>query len=147
MRSESDAGFVELISVTSDDASVEDVTYSFPEGVAMPAGVSISATSGGISFSASSLAGLFPILSIKYLDAGVIGECFDFADIPPSAEDVVEYRKDAGGQKTFLMTVTATESASSLTGSGTEVKTYEFTIEANYSPGRDALLEAINARR
>jgi hypothetical protein len=147
MRPESDVDFVELISISSDDDIVDTVTYSFPDGTFIPDGVSITATSGGVAFSATSLSGLFPIVGIKYLNAGVLGECFDFSDIPSSAEDVLEYKKDASGQKSFFMTVTATESNTSPTTSGTEVKIYEFIIEADYSPGRDALLEAVNARR
>lgn len=84
---------------------------------------------------------LFPIQEIRYLRNREPGVCYRWADLPEDAEDVFLYRADPVNIKTTVLTVTA-----HLRGGGTESQAYLIVVRANYSLGRDALVEAINAR-
>jgi hypothetical protein len=145
-RSEADTSVSETITIASDDATVESVSYVLTPNQ-LPAQVVITATTSGITLTAPTLAGLFPIIVIKYLRNGLPGESLTFDDLPQDAEDVIEYRKESASPKRFVLAVTATESALSPTSSGTQTLEYEFFIEGNYTPGRDRLVEEVNARR
>lgn len=145
-RPETDTSVNEVISISSDDAVVEKVEFSIDSDYELPKQVIIEASNSGVTLTAPDLEGLFPIIAIRYLRHGVAGECYHFDDLPADAEDVLEYRKNPSRRKHFYLTVTATESALSPTSSGTETKIFEFAIDANYTPGRDRLVEEVNAR-
>lgn len=105
----------------------------------LPAQVSITFVDNVLTFQAPDLIGLLPILSIKYLLNGVEYQVNDWNLLPAQAEEVLEYLKDPNSPKIFDLAVTAQATT-------TETVTYQFIVRANYTPGRDRLVQEVNAR-
>jgi len=127
------------VSVEAPDA-VEVLTWSASPELPSQTVVSIAGASLSILF--PHFGGVWPIHEIRYLRYGKVGVCAAWADLPDEAEDVIAYRKDASGMRTIMLSVTAT-----LQDSSVETKIYRIDLYPNYTPGRDALQEAVDARR
>lgn len=133
------------LAIVPSESTIDSVVWSItPE---LPPNVVIHKTTSGLNLSAPTLDGLFPILLIKYLRGGVIGECKDFNDLPADAEDVIEYRKDPNSPRIYTLTVTVTDTQLLPPLTSETTATFTFIIEADYSPGRDRLRREIDARR
>lgn len=145
-RLETETDIVERIAIISDDATVLAVTHEISPAT-LPEQIEIVSDTTGVTLTAPHLLGAFPIRIIRYRRHRVEGQCTDFDDLPQDAEEVFEYRKDPNSPRIYMLTVSATESPESLTGSGQEIRVYEFILRANYTPGRDRLKEAVDARR
>jgi len=106
----------------------------------LPDQVEISFSGHTLEVSAPDLMGMLPILSIKYLQAGVIHEVFDFDDIPDEADQVLEYFKDPTSPRVFILAITGFDY------SGVVVKEYELIVRGDYTPGRNRLILEVNER-
>lgn len=85
--------------------------------------------------------GMWPI-EVQYLLDTVPGAVTDWAELPEAAEDVYAYRKEPSGMRVFELVVTA-----SFDTAPDEVQAYQIVLFPNYTPGRDALVGAVDARR
>lgn len=101
------------------------------------------ATSGsGVTVSADTLSGLFPIQFLDYLLNGNLERVYRWDDLPAGAEDLVEYRPSSNTAVTFTLSVRATLNDSS------QVSTdYTMTVTQDWTAGRDRLVAEVNARR
>ena len=104
--------------------------------------VSLMGSTASLTLTIPHFAGYFPILELRYLLDGVEGVCFAWEDLPEAAEDVIAYRPDPAGVKETVLTVTA-----SFETAPQESRDYVIRVTADYSLGRDALVEAVDARR
>lgn len=111
-------------------------------------GLRIKVDASGVTASApQALAGAFPPVGIEYQIRGVTGHCAAFADLPTDADEVIRFAPNPANTKDWALRVTA-HCADALTGAAHHL-TADFILRvwANFSPGRDALKEAVNARR
>lgn len=71
-----------------------------------------------------------------------------FSDITPLHREVVRYRPDPSHRPVYSITVEVDDWAKNGGGKlGTERRTYVFGLQKDYTPNRDALAAAVNARR
>ena len=142
---ETEVNIVYEIGISSDAGTIDAVDWVVaPEP---PQQVVVARTPDGIGLSAVDLDGLFPIILIKYLRDGVTGQCLNFDGLPADAEEVLEYRKDPNTPRIYTLTLTVTETDALTAMTSTCTASYEFWIEADYSPGRDRLRGEVDARR
>ncbi|HEX5678793.1 MAG TPA: hypothetical protein VFX91_12580 [Alcanivorax sp.] len=99
-------------------------------------------TTGDVTVSADSLAGLFPVEFIDYLLNGNIERVTRWDDLPAAAEDLIEYRPSSETAKTYTLNVTAT-----LSDGSEEQAAYTMVVTQNWTTGRDRLVAEVNARR
>jgi hypothetical protein len=111
-------------------------------------GLHILADAAGVTASApNTLVDAFPPVDIEYQIKGVTGHCRYFADLPAEADEVIRYTPHPVNEKTWTLRVTA-HCLDAASGDSEDVsEEFKLRVRANYSPGRDALKEAIDARR
>ncbi|WMC11766.1 hypothetical protein PU634_05205 [Oceanimonas pelagia] len=95
----------------------------------------------GVTLSAQTLAGLFGIDFIDYLQDGVIARVTSWGALPAQAEQVIEFRPSRLTSRSYLLQVTA-----ELTNGEREQASYTLTITQEWTAGRDRLKEEVNAR-
>ena len=111
-------------------------------------GLLVQAAAAGVTASApKALAGVFPPLDIEYQIKGVTGHCAAFDELSAEADEVIRFVPNPANTKDWTLRVTA-HCADALTGAAQDF-TADFILRvwANFDPGRDALKEAVNARR
>ncbi|MDR2451846.1 MAG: hypothetical protein LBE85_08805 [Candidatus Accumulibacter sp.] len=111
-------------------------------------GLEIRVDDGGVTVSApAALAGAFPAIDIEYQVKGTTGHCLTFADLPDEADEVIRFVPNPANTKDWTLRVTA-HCADALTGIAQDF-TADFILRvwANFDPDRDALREAVHARR
>ena len=147
-RPESDLDVFEKIavSIASSEGHIVSVAHDITP-TELPDQIDLFSDLTGTTFSAPHLEGLFPILEIKFLNAGVMGDVVDFDDVPDAAENLISYRKLISGPKRYDVTVTVVWEERDTNRRHTETRPFYFIIVPNYSPGRDRLVEEVNARR
>jgi hypothetical protein len=112
-------------------------------GPAPLSGLCIQAGTGGVTVSApQSLASAFPAVDIEYQIKGVTGHCATFSELPPEADEVIRFAPCPSNAKDWTLRVTAH------CGAGVDDSAdFILRVWANFNPGRNALQEAIHARR
>lgn len=92
------------------------------------------------------ITGLFPPVEIEYqtplADGGrQTGFCWDFPEIPAAADEIICFtpRKEPSLDWTFLVTAYFAQ--------GSDSAEFILRVRADWTPGRDALKEAVDARR
>lgn len=106
-------------------------------------GLVVSASSAGVLASApASLVGSFPVVDLEYQIAGATGHCISFSELPAQAEEIISFKPCPESVKDWTLKVTAT-----LSDGSSESADFLLKVHANFNPGRDALKEAVNARR
>lgn len=113
----------------------------------LPSQIVISSDLSGTTLSGPDLLGCFPIVEIGYLLDQRPGVVTDFNDIPPAAEDITSYRKLIAPPKRYNLTVTVVWRDFDTQRDVTEIRDFQFYILPNYTPGRDRLVEEVDARR
>lgn len=134
---EDEVNVVATVTAESDADPVESLTW---EAVPVfPAQFNVAVAVDTLTLTIPDFVGFFPIQEIRYLRNGVEGSCTAWADLPVDAEDVIAYRPSAENMREHILSVTAEPDG----------VTQDFVIRvwANYSLGRDALSEAVDARR
>lgn len=131
------------ISVVDDEALLVVSGYSFEViGEPLP-GLVVTADAAGVVASAPlSLVGSFPAVDIEYQVNGVTGHCLSFAELPPDYTEVISYIASPANTKDWILRVTA-----HFVGGPSQSADFVLRVFANYNTGRDALKEAVNARR
>lgn len=111
-------------------------------------GLRIQADAAGVNASApSALVEAFPAVDIEYQINGVTRHCATFAEMPAEADEVIRFVPNPANMKDWTLRVTA-HCADALTGATTDFTAdFILRVRANFDPGRDALKEAVNARR
>jgi len=112
------------------------------------AGLRIQTSASGVMVSApNALTRAFPSVDIEYQIQRVTGHCATFDDLPNEADEIIRYLPNPANTKDSTLRVTA-HCADTLTGA-VQHHSADFILRvwANYDPGRDALKEAIHARR
>ncbi|MCO7216891.1 hypothetical protein [Halomonas sp. OfavH-34-E] len=97
---------------------------------------------GGLTVSATSLAGLFPIDFIDVLQDGQVVRVPDWGSLPASAEEVIEFRPSRDTTRAYRLDVIA-----DLEDGGEAYTSYLIEIHQDWTAGRDRLKEEIDARR
>jgi len=111
-------------------------------------GLHIQTSANGVIVSApDALTRAFPPVDIEYQIQRVTGHCASFADLPDEADEVIRYLPNPASTKDWTLRVTA-HCTDTVTGV-IQHHSADFILRvwANYDPGRDALKEAIHARR
>lgn len=104
--------------------------------------LAINAGADGLTVSADSLAGLFPIEGVAYLLDGERGEVGEWDALPAEAEQIIAFTPSSQRDTTYQLAVTATFP------DGTEEEAvYDLVIEQDWDAGRDRLKEEVDARR
>jgi len=137
--------------VAADDAALLTVTGYSCEliGPRPLKGLRIKADASGVTASAPlALADAFPPLGIEYQIKGVTGQCATFADLPAEADEIIRFSPNPANSEEWVLRVTA-HAEQAQTGGAPRLISADFVLRvwANYNPGRDALKEAVNARR
>lgn len=89
-----------------------------------------------------SLAGLFPIEFIDYLQDGQVVRAPDWESLPGSAEELIDFRPSQEQTRAFRLDVVASLS------DGTEAYTsYLIEIHQDWTAGKDRLRSEVDARR
>ena len=90
---------------------------------------------------ASSLAGSFPILNIRYRLNDIMYNINKWEDLPSEATHITEYSKDPGSPKSITISITASGS------DGTSVSnSWTYSLVGNYSSGVDKFLYELSIR-
>lgn len=108
----------------------------------------IQTSSQGVIVSApTALPDVFQPLDIEYQIRGVTGHCRTFADLPPQADEVIRFTPNPVNTKDWTLRITA-DCADTASGA-VHAFSADFVLRvwANFDPGRDALREAVRARR
>jgi len=112
------------------------------------AGLHVHTSANGVTVSApNALTTAFPSVDIEYQIQRVTGHCASFADLPDEADEIIRYIPNPANTKDWILRITA-HCTDTLTGA-IQHHTADFILRvwANYDPGRDALKDAIHARR
>ena len=126
------------------------ITPEPPAGTIILSYTTALVTSLTLSLSIPSIAAIgdpgFEVLGITYrMPDGTLATVISFADIPAAAEQIVSYTT---GAQTVKYTLTLTVREVPVAGpESTTTAAFRFGAEPNYSPNRDALLAAVDARR
>lgn len=148
LRPESDRNVVETISVRIPPNHGEIVQVSHVMTADdLPDQVVVASDLTGTTLTAPTLLGLFPILEIWFLRDGALGVAADFDDVPDEAENIISYRKLIGEPRRYDITVTVLWQERDNTQRQTESRAFYFIVVPDYTPGRDRLVEEVNARR
>lgn len=132
-----------VISVLDDEALLVATGYTFELiGDPLPSLVVIASASGIVASAPQSLVGSFPAIDIEYQVDGKTGHCKTFIELPEDYTDVISYQASPTNTKDWTLRVTAQFSDGSSASADFVLRVY-----ANYNTGRDALKEAVNARR
>lgn len=87
-------------------------------------------------------------LGVQAIRGGQVTDVRAFELITPEHAEVVTYRPDPSHRPLYTMVVEVTDWAANGGGKlGTERRTYVFGLRKDYTPNRDALVAAVNARR
>jgi len=111
------------------------------------AGLRVHASASGVTVSApNALTTAFPFVDIEYQIQRVTGHCASFDDLPGEADEIIRYLPNPANTKDWTLRITA--HCTDVTGV-IQHHSADFILRvwANYDPGRDALKEAIHARR
>lgn len=104
--------------------------------------MSVTDGAGGVTVTASSLAGLFPLEFIDYLLGGELERVTRWDDLPPEAQDIIEFRPSSQVSTDFVLSVTATLS------DATQVqRDFTLRITQDWTAGKLRLQEEVDARR
>lgn len=104
--------------------------------------LTIAPSASGVSVTASTLAGLFGIQFIDYREGDQILRVLSWDDLPPGADDIVEFRPSADTVRDYALTVTAM-----LSDGRSVAAVYGIQIFQDWTAGRDRLVSEVNARR
>jgi len=143
------ATFVSEPMVAVDDDGTPASHYGFEIIAPRPAiiGLQVASDEAGLVISVPQvITGLYPPLEIEYqfpLADGSrhTGTCLDFPEIPAQADEIIRFapRMEALLDWTFRITAYFAQSADSAD--------FVLRVRADWTPGRDALKEAVDARR
>lgn len=132
--------------VTADptDVSVPTIkSYSASVSPSVPPGLVLAVSASGVTVSApGTLSDAFPNIDIEYQIKRVEHHCTLWSQVPEEADEIIRFIPYPSNTKTWTLTVTAT-----LSDKTTDSITYAFTVEKDYTPGKIALQEAVDARR
>lgn len=103
--------------------------------------LSISADVAGVTVSAPTLAGLFPIRYIDYRKNNATHRIYDWNALPPQCR-LVAFKPTTARQFTFTLTVTA-----HLTDGSTEQAAYSLIVTQDWTAGKIRLEAEVDARR
>jgi len=112
------------------------------------AGLHFHTSASGVMVSApKALTRAFPPVDIEYQIQRVTGHCATFDDLPDEADEIIRYIPNPANTKDWALRVTA-HCTDTVTGT-VQHHSADFILRvwANYDPGRDALKDAIHARR
>lgn len=118
------------------------VTVTYEADPEMPAQIEITASGDTVSVSVPDWNGVFPPEGIDYLLGDQLNTADDWDDLPEAAREVIEFRPHSTPIYQFWLTVHATSSEGD-----SESETYTIEVICDYTPGRDTLQEAVDARR
>lgn len=128
------------VTAASDDSGAPVTSLSWSATPSFPEQFAVSTDDNNtLTLTIPDFVDVFQIQEIRYLLEGIEGVCTAWADLPVAAEDVVAFLPDPNDMFEFTLSVTAQPSGAS--------QAYVIWVWANYSLGRDALVEAVNARR
>lgn len=130
------------VTVTSDDPMDPVESMTWVASPTFPDQVEVTTTANTLTVTIPNFVGFFFIQEIKYLLHGVEGTCTAWADLPADAEDVLEFHPDLVNIRDYTLSITAHPHTAS-----PETKDYLIRVFINYDLGRDALVEAVDARR
>ncbi|PAU79239.1 hypothetical protein [Halomonas salipaludis] len=127
--------------VTGEPAVVEVVGY---RGSITPeqALLAIEGDADGLTVSADSLAGLFPIEHIDYRQDGQVVRVPSWEQLPAEAEELIEYRPSRAQTRAYRLDVVA-----DLADGSEAYMSYLIEVHQDWSAGRDRLRSEIDARR
>lgn len=128
---------------TEPTVTVESLTWATP--VPLPPQITVATSGATLTLTVPNFIGLFPI-EIDYLATpyeSSLATATSWQGVPASAPEVIAVRPDSSNVKNFTIEVTARD------GDGLALDTAAFVLQvfANYNLARDALVEAVNARR
>lgn len=154
---------LEVIAITGEDgeptpgevlASIISVDPPLPAGVTLQLDPPKRAPSTRLTLeapSASVLGGQNPRileLGVQFVRGGPVIDVRKFEAITGEHAEVITYRPDPSHRPLYTMVVEVTDWAANGGGKlGTERRTYVFGLRKDYTPNRDALVAAVNARR
>lgn len=130
------------VSAESDDPLDPVTAVTWSAEPAFPPQFSVETSSSSLTVDIPTFAGVFQIQEIGYLRDGVPGTCTEWADLPVDAEDVITFRPDPVNVREHTLTVVAHQDVGGATS-----QDYIIRVFANYTLGRDLLVEAVDARR
>jgi len=93
------------------------------------------------------LVSAFPAVDIEYQIKGVTGHCQTFADLPAEADEIIRFIPNPANTKDWILRVTAHCDGAQAGAVQDFTADFILRVWANFDPGRDALKEAIHARR
>ena len=134
-------------------AEIVSVVPALPPGATLTVSSSIPAVSALITFEAASASVLqgadVPVIGIDWQaqrgQSG--GTVFAFADVPAGAAEVVRYEAEATYLPAYTITIRVTDWAPNGGALlGTEVRSYRFGLQKDYSINRDRLVAFVNSR-
>lgn len=87
-------------------------------------------------------------LGVQQVAGGAVADVLEFDAIGPQHAQVIVYRPDPSHRPLYTVVVDVEDWGKNSGGLlGTERRTYVFGLRKDYTPNRDALLAAVNARR
>lgn len=96
----------------------------------------------GLSVTAGSLKGLFPIVSVRYREGDSVITVPDWDSLPESADEVVTFKPGTEATRAYRLDVTA-----DLADGSEAYMSYLMEIHHEWTAGRDRLKEEVDARR
>jgi hypothetical protein len=143
--SENDTNVTLTFGITDDGSSATPVVYTITD-------VNISPSSAATFFTttisdstanlfASSLAGTFPILNIRYRLNDVMYNINDWDDLPAEASHITEYSKDPNSPKDIIITINASGDDGSI-----ETNSWTYSLVGDYSSGVPKFLYELSIR-
>jgi|SRR5699024_5053042 len=101
-----------------------------------------SASASGVTISAASLAGLFPIARIDYLQHATLHTIDTWDALPAGPAELIAFKPSAARETVFTLTVTA-----HLSDASAHQAEYSLSVQQDWSAGRERLQEEVDARR
>lgn len=128
---------------TEPTITVESLTWATPSP--LPEQITIATSGATLTLTVPNFIGLFPI-EIDYLATpfeSSLTTATSWQGVPASAPEVIAVRPDISNVKNFTIEVTARDGD----GLALDMAVFVLQVFANYNLARDALMEAVNARR
>ncbi len=106
-------------------------------------GLVVAASASGVAISApDGLAEAFPMIDLEYQINRAEFHITKWEDLPQEADEMIAYHPDPSSQRDWTITVTA-----ELSDGTSETGAFVLRLLQNFDPGKEALKEAVDARR
>lgn len=153
-----DPATVPWVEVQEDEVWAEPTITALDDDVAVPRSVTgythaligeplhnlhVDASTAGVEVGApESLAGSFPAIDIEYQVNGVTGHCATWQEVPANFTEIIDFQPNPVNIKEWTLSVTA-----QFDNGSSESADFIIKVRANYTHGKAALVEHVNASR